>query len=54
MMAQHRSLPDDSRSSNAQASSFSQPVTAMSGGGQHPVIDRPVLIPDFPIAMTKP
>src|SRR5208282_365154 len=29
-------------------------VKAMTDGKQHPVMNRPVIIPDFPIAMAKP
>jgi WD40 repeat protein len=29
-------------------------VKAMTGGAQHPVMNRPVVIPDFPLALAKP
>ena len=38
---------EDVRSRDADEASFDEHVKAMTGGGQHPVINRPVLIPDF-------
>ena len=47
MLVEHRAIAEDVRSRNADEASFDEHVKAMTGGGQHPVINRPVLIPDF-------
>ena len=47
MLVEHRAIAEDVRSRNADEASLDEHVKAMTGGGQHPVINRPVLIPDF-------
>jgi hypothetical protein len=47
MLVEHRAIAEDVRSRNADEASLDEHVKAMTGGGPHPVINWPVLIPDF-------